>query len=53
MTISKDNEQVKITMSKELKLKLKNIADEHNRSLSNTIVNIVDDYVKNTHDNED
>ena len=53
MTISKDNEQVKITMPKNLKLKLKTIAKKDKRSLSNIIVKIAGDYVENTQDDED
>ena len=53
MTISKDNVQVKITMPKELKSKLKNIADQDNRSLSNIIVNIAENYVRSTQYNKD
>ena len=52
MTISKDNTRVQVTMPKELKSKLENMAEDDTRTVSNIIVAILNNYVKSTHDDE-
>lgn len=47
MAISDKNERTMVIMPKELKEKLKQIAEEQSRSLSNLILNVLKDYVQN------
>lgn len=47
MAISDKNERTMVVMPKELKEDLKQMAEEQNRSLSNLILNILKDYVRN------
>ncbi|MEM4994976.1 DNA-binding protein [Priestia sp. SB1] len=47
MTISKNNTRTPLTIDKEFKKKLEEIALEENRSLNNLVVTILQDYVKN------
>lgn len=44
--ISEDNTTMSFVISKELKEELGSIASKENRSMSNLIVNLVDNYVK-------
>lgn len=48
MTISKDNTRTNITISKELKSKLEELAKEENRSFNNLVITILDNYLKST-----
>ncbi|OXB94683.1 ribbon-helix-helix domain-containing protein [Parageobacillus galactosidasius] len=48
MTISKDNTRTLITIPKELKKQLEEIAKQDNRSFSNLVVKILKDYVRNS-----
>ena len=41
MTISKDNTRTQLTISKELKKQLENIAKEQNRSFNNLVITIL------------
>lgn len=45
MSISKDNTRTLITLSKELKAELEQIAKDQNRSLNNLIITILKEYV--------
>lgn len=45
LTISKDNTRTNITISKELKLKLEQVAEKQNRSFNNVIITILKEYV--------
>lgn len=46
MAISQDKTRTNITISKELKKELENIAKEQNRSFNNLVITILDNYVK-------
>ncbi len=48
MTISKDKTRTNITISKELKKKLEQLAKQDNRSFNNLIINILTKYVENS-----
>ena len=48
MTISKDNTRTQLTISKELKKQLKNIAKEQNRSFNNLVITILQNYIGNS-----
>jgi|CZCB01.1.fsa_nt_gi predicted HicB family RNase H-like nuclease len=48
MTISKDNTRTLITIPKELKKQLEEIAKQDNRSFNNLVVKILKDYVRNS-----
>ena len=48
MTISKDNTRTLITIPKELKKQLEEIAKQDNRSFNNLVVKILKDYVCNS-----
>ena len=48
MSISKDNTRTQLTISKELKKQLEEIAKEQNRSFNNLIITILKDYVENS-----
>ena len=48
MSISKDNTRTLITISKELKKQLEEIAKQDNRSFNNLVVKILKDYVRNS-----
>ena len=45
MTISKDNTRTQLTISKELKKQLENIAKEQNRSFNNLVITILKNYL--------
>ena len=45
MSISKDNTRTNITIPKELKTKLEQLASEQNRSFNNLVITILKDYV--------
>lgn len=45
MTISKDNTRTLITIPKELKKQLEEIAKQDNRSFNNLVIKILKDYV--------
>lgn len=45
MTISKDNTRTQLTISKELKKQLEDMAKEQNRSFNNLVINILKTYV--------
>lgn len=45
MSISKDNTRTLITLSKELKAELEQVAKDQNRSLNNLIVTILKEYI--------
>ena len=45
MTISKDNTRTQLTISKELKKQLENIAKEQNRSFNNLVITILQNYL--------
>ena len=45
MTISKDNTRTQLTISKELKKQLENIAKEQNRSFNNLVITILQKYI--------
>lgn len=47
MPISNDNTRTLITISKELKAKLEEIAKRERRSFSNLVVSILEEYVEN------
>jgi predicted HicB family RNase H-like nuclease len=48
MSISKENTRTLITISKELKKQLEEIAKKDNRSFNNLVVKILKDYVGNS-----
>jgi len=48
MSISKDNTRTNLTISKELKTKLEEIAKQENRSFNNLIINILENHLKST-----
>lgn len=48
MAVSKDKTGVLVNMDKELKEKLAKLAKEQNRSLSNLIVTVLQNYVSDT-----
>lgn len=48
MTISKDNTRTQLTISKDLKKQLEDIAKEQNRSFNNLIITILKDYIENS-----
>jgi len=48
MTISKDNTRTLITIPKELKKQLEEIAKQDNRSFNNLVVKVLKDYVRNS-----
>jgi len=48
MTISKDNTRTVITIPKELKKQLEDIAKKDNRSFNNLIIKILKDYISNS-----
>lgn len=48
MTISKDNTRTQLTISKELKKQLENIAKEQNRSFNNLVITILQNYIGNS-----
>lgn len=48
MTISKNNTRTNITISKELKKKLEQLAKQDNRSFNNFVINILTKYVENS-----
>lgn len=48
MTISKDNTRTLITIPKELKKQLEEIAKQDNRSFNNLVIKILKDYVNNS-----
>lgn len=48
MTISKDNTRTQLTISKDLKKQLEQIAKEQNRSFNNLIITILQSYVGNS-----
>ena len=51
MTISKDNTRTQLTISKELKKQLEQIAKEQNRSFNNLVITILQSYIGNaSHD---
>ena len=45
MTISKYNTRTQLTISKELKKQLENIAKEQNRSFNNLVITILQKYI--------
>ena len=47
MPISNDNTRTLITISKELKAKLEEIAKKERRSFNNLVVSILEDYAEN------
>ena len=48
MTISKDNTRTLITIPKELKKQLEEIAKQDNRSFNNLVIKILKDFVSNS-----
>jgi predicted HicB family RNase H-like nuclease len=50
VTISKDNTRTNITIPKELKKQLEEIAKSENRPFNNLVITILKDYVKGTGD---
>lgn len=48
MTISKNNTRTNITISKELKSKLEQLAKNDNRSFNNLVITILSNYVENS-----
>lgn len=48
MTISKDNTRTQLTISKELKQQLEQIAKEQNRSFNNLVITILQSYIGNS-----
>ena len=48
MTISKDNTRTQLTISKELKKRLEDIARSQNRSFNNLVITILKSYVGNS-----
>ena len=51
MTISKDNTRTQLTISKELKQQLENIAKEQNRSFNNLVITILKSYIDDSYHN--
>jgi predicted HicB family RNase H-like nuclease len=49
MAIGKDKTRTNITISKELKKELENIAKEQNRSFNNLVITILNNYIKQSH----
>ena len=47
--VAPHNTRTNITISKELKAKLEEIAKNQNRSFNNLVISILKDYVDNTH----
>lgn len=47
MAISKENTRTNITISKEMKEELTNIAKSENRSFNNLVITILSEYLKN------
>lgn len=45
-TISKDKTRTQLTIEKDLKAKLEQIAKQENRSFNNLIINVLKDFVK-------
>ena len=52
MAVSKDKTGVLVNMDKSLKVKLSEIAKKQNRSLSNLIVTVLQNYVEDTADKQ-
>lgn len=48
MTISKDKTRTNITIEKELKKELEDIAKEQNRSFNNLVITILKDFTSST-----
>ena len=48
MTISKYNTRTQLTISKELKKQLENIAKKQNRSFNNLVITILQNYIGNS-----
>lgn len=48
MTISKNNTRTNITIPKDLKKKLEQLAEEQNRSFNNLVITILKDYVSDS-----
>jgi len=48
MAISKDNTRTVITIPKELKKQLENLAKQDSRSFNNLVIKILKDYVNNS-----
>lgn len=48
MSISKDNTRTNLTISKELKTKLEELAKQENRSFNNLVITILENYLKST-----
>jgi predicted HicB family RNase H-like nuclease len=48
MSISKDNTRTVITIPKELKKQLEELAKQDNRSFNNLVIKILKDYVSNS-----
>ena len=48
MTISKDNTRTNITISKDSKKELEDIAKEQNRTFNNLVITILKDFVSST-----
>lgn len=49
MTISKDNTRTNITIPKELKVKLEELAKQDNRSFNNLVITVLKEYIEKTH----
>lgn len=49
MTISKDNTRTNITIPKELKSKLEELAKQDNRSFNNLVITVLREYIEKTH----
>jgi predicted HicB family RNase H-like nuclease len=50
MTISKDKTRTQLTISKELKRQLEEVAKTQNRSFNNLVVTVLSDFIKNSSD---
>lgn len=48
MAISKENTRTQLTISKELKKELEDIAKKQNRSFNNLVITVLKDYVEDT-----
>jgi len=48
MTISKDNTRTQLTISRDLKKQLEDLAKKQNRSFNNLIITILQEYVGNS-----
>lgn len=46
MSINKDNTRTNLTISKELKKQLEELAKQDNRSFNNLVITILENYVK-------